>query len=56
MDEIRNKELLPEVMQVKNFGLAGRTKYTHLVDQDTSTKDSPWSKPLAKRRRRNEDV
>ncbi|CAO3698692.1 unnamed protein product [Rhizopus microsporus] len=56
VDEIRNKELLPEVMQVKNFGLAGRTKYTHLVDQDTSTKDSPWSKPLAKRRRRNEDV
>ncbi|CEG72169.1 hypothetical protein RMATCC62417_07767 [Rhizopus microsporus] len=56
VDEVRNKELLPEVMQVKNFGLAGRTKYTHLVDQDTSTKDSPWSKPLAKRRRRNEDV
>ncbi|CEG84972.1 hypothetical protein RMATCC62417_18712 [Rhizopus microsporus] len=56
VDEVRNKELLPEVMQVKNFGLAGRTKYTHLVDQDTSTKDSPWSKPLAKRRRRNEDA
>ncbi|VEL13116.1 unnamed protein product, partial [Protopolystoma xenopodis] len=37
-----DKTKLPAVMQVKNFGLAGRTKYTHLVDQDTSTFDSPW--------------
>ncbi|KAF5397131.1 hypothetical protein PHET_09412 [Paragonimus heterotremus] len=29
--------------QVKNFGRAGRTKYTHLVDQDTTVFDSPWS-------------
>lgn len=55
IDEVRNKELLPKIMQVKNFGLAGRTKYTHLVDQDTSSKGSPWAKPLAKRRRRNDD-
>ncbi|KAI7895245.1 splicing factor, Prp19-binding domain-containing protein [Mucor mucedo] len=55
IDEVRNKDVLPKIMQVKNFGLAGRTKYTHLVDQDTSSRDSPWEKPLAKRRRKDDD-
>eukprot|EP00644_Phytophthora_capsici_P000229 jgi/Phyca11/525599/estExt2_fgenesh1_pm.C_PHYCAscaffold_40140 len=38
-----NKEMLPAVMQVKNFGRAGRTKYTHLADQDTSSRESLWA-------------
>jgi microfibrillar-associated protein 1 len=31
-----DKEKLPAIMQVKKFGMRGRTKYTHLVDQDTT--------------------
>ncbi|KXJ17610.1 Microfibrillar-associated protein 1 [Exaiptasia diaphana] len=44
-----DKTILPKVMQVKNFGRSGRTKYTHLVDQDTTNFESAWTQdnPLA---------
>ncbi|XP_057326510.1 microfibrillar-associated protein 1-like [Microplitis mediator] len=42
-----DKSILPKVMQVKNFGRSGRTKYTHLVDQDTTQFDSPWTSETA---------
>ena len=34
-----DRAALPKVMQVKDFGFQGRTKYTHLSDQDTTFVD-----------------
>lgn len=36
LEDKYNREALPAVLQVKKFGMRGRTKYTHLVDQDTT--------------------
>ena len=44
-DKEVDREFLPKVLQVKKWGLKGRTKYTHLTDQDTTRKDAnPWVK------------
>lgn len=44
-----DRESLPKIMQVKKFGMRGQTKYTHLIDQDTSNlKQNSFGKGIRK--------
>jgi len=42
-DKYVDRSNLPKVMQVKNFGRSGRTKYTHLKDQDTANLEDVYN-------------
>ncbi|KAF9081318.1 Microfibrillar-associated protein 1 [Mortierella sp. AD031] len=46
-DAIKDIKALPKIMQVRNFGRAGQTKYTTLKDQDTS-RPSGWTDPATR--------
>ena len=43
VEETVDRTLLPEVMQVKDFGKIGRTKWTHLSKEDTTARDAGWA-------------
>jgi microfibrillar-associated protein 1 len=43
-----------QIMQVKNFGRRGQTKYTHLVDQDTSVRDDYYSQDTVPKKGRRQ--
>lgn len=51
-----DKTVLPKVMQVKHFGRSGRTKWTHLVNEDTTDWNNPWTENNTLRAKYNEKM
>lgn len=51
LEDNYNKEALPEIMQVKKFGRAGQTKWTHLAKEDTTQMDGAWMEDSSTRRK-----
>ena len=58
LDDNFDKASLPKVLQVRDFGFQGRTKYTHLADQDTTfvDKDNPMNGWLKSRGRKDDPL
>ena len=46
-----DKSKLPEVLQVKDFGKRGKSKWTHLAAEDTTDKDALWAQDPTMRRK-----
>lgn len=42
VDALANKEFLPGALQVRDFGRKGRSKWTHLVNEDTTNYHYGW--------------
>lgn len=55
-DKWLNFETLPKIMQVKNWGMASRTKWTHLVDQDTTVQGAGDFNEIKSRRPEQQQV